>query len=188
MTTHSSKACCETPAAVSEDYTAQGTYQTIANTKCYITGPRDAQKAIYLIYDVFGFTDPTLQGAEILASQGQHPYLVIIPDLFDGQPVQPEWYANKEEEENKKKIAEFISKLQDPIPHVKRVLEIQVAAKEEFTTVESWGVIGCKSFSLFLVNDSCSQTRRLLGRKACIPHIWAPISVESSSLIKPSSH
>ena len=144
MTTHSSKACCETPAAVSEGYTARGAYQTIANTRCYIAGPKDAQKAIYLIYDVFGFTDPTLQGADILASKGQQKYLVIVPDLFDGQPIQPEWYANEEEEENKKKIAEFISKIKDPKPHVERALEIQASAKEEFNSVESWGVIGCE--------------------------------------------
>jgi dienelactone hydrolase len=141
MSTHTSKACCERPAAVTENYTPQGTYQTVGNTKCYITGPKDAYKAIYFIYDVFGFTNPSLQGADILASQGKEPYLVIMPDLFDGKPVQPEWFADREA--HKDKISAFMSKLQDPEPHVKQVLDILVAAKEEFKDVQSWGAIGC---------------------------------------------
>ena len=146
MSTHTSKACCERPAAVPENYTPQGTYQTIGNTKCYITGPKDARKAIYFIYDIFGLTNPSLQGADILASKGKEPYLVIMPDLFDGQPVQPEWIADREA--NKEKISAFMSKLQDPEPHIKRVLDILAAAKEEFTGVQSWGTIGCTFVSL----------------------------------------
>lgn len=144
MTTHTSKACCSLPAAISEGYEPQGTYQTIANTKCYVTGPKDAQKAIYDMYDVFGFTNNTLQGADILATKGKEPYLVIVPDLFDGQPVQPEWFADREKEENQQKISAFMSKLQDSEPHVRRVLEVLTAAKEEFTSVDSWGAIGCQ--------------------------------------------
>ena len=144
MTTHTSKACCERPVAVAEGYTANGAYQTLANSKCYVTGPRDAQKAVYFLFDVFGFTNPTLQGADILGAKGKEPYLVIVPDLFDGKPVQPEWFADKDKPEHQQKIGEFMSKLQDPKPHIERVQEILKAAKEEFKSVESWGTIGCE--------------------------------------------
>jgi dienelactone hydrolase len=144
MTTHTSKACCERPAAISEGYNPKGAYHTIANTKCYITGPKVSRKAIYVIYDVFGYTSPTLQGADILAAKGKEPYLVIVPDVFDGNPVQLEWFADRDKPEHQQKIGEYMSRLQDPKPHVQRVLEILEAAKGEFTSVERWGTIGCK--------------------------------------------
>lgn len=96
-----------------------------------------------MIYDVFGFTSPSLQGADILALKGREPHLVIMPDLFDSNPVQPEWFADKEA--HKDKISAFMAQLQDPKPHVERVLEILAAAKEVFSGVESWGAIGCMS-------------------------------------------
>lgn len=144
MTTHTSKACCERPAAISERYNVKGTYQTIANTKCYIIGPKNARKAVYFIYDVFGYTSPTLQGADILTAKGKEQYLVIVPDLFDGRAVQAEWFADRDKPEHRQKIAQFMSRLQDSKPHVQRVLEILKAAMEEFTSVESWGTIGCE--------------------------------------------
>ncbi|KAF2173670.1 hypothetical protein M409DRAFT_61980 [Zasmidium cellare ATCC 36951] len=93
--THSSAACCSTPVPkATADYTPKGTYQTLANTKTYITGPASATKALFHIYDIFGFRTPTLQGADILASAG---YLVVMPDFFAGSPAEPAWMDGSEE-------------------------------------------------------------------------------------------
>ena len=143
MTTHDSKACCERPAALSEGYSPRGSYQTLASTRCYITGPRDAKKAVYFIYDVFGFTDPTLQGADILASRGKEEYLVVVPDFFDGKPVQPEWFA-RDTEEKCQKIADFMAGIADPKPHIERMDKVLNAAKDEFSNVKGWASIGCE--------------------------------------------
>ena len=52
-----------------------------------MTGPKDADKAIVVIYDIFGYFDQTLQGADILATcDEKHKYKVYIPDWFKGKP------------------------------------------------------------------------------------------------------
>jgi dienelactone hydrolase len=51
-----------------------------------VTGPADAKKAILVIYDIFGYFEQTLQGADILANSGEEKYKVLIPDWFKGKP------------------------------------------------------------------------------------------------------
>lgn len=143
MSTHESKACRERPpAAIDEGYTPKGNYETYANLKCYVTGPKDAKKAIYFIYDVFGFEMPTLQGADILSSTG---YLVVMPDFFDGAPVKREWFA-RDTEEKKEKIAQFMTRISDPKPYIEKVYAILTALKQAYHA-ESWGAIGCSCTS-----------------------------------------
>ena len=143
MATVDSKACCETPVAVSEGYTTKGSYQTIADTKCYIAGPTTAKNAIYFVYDIFGFTEQTLQGADILASGGKEENLVLIPDFFDGNPMRAEWMS-QDTEDNKQKIATFRASVKEISPFLERLHKVLGAAKKEFTSVERWGTIGCK--------------------------------------------
>lgn len=57
-----------------------------------VTGPADATKAIVIIYDIFGYFEQTLQGADILAHSGEQKYKVFIPDFFKGEPCPIEWY------------------------------------------------------------------------------------------------
>lgn len=55
--------------------------------KIDVTGPSDATKAIVVIYDIFGYFDQTVQGADILAHSDSHQkYKVYIPDWFNGKP------------------------------------------------------------------------------------------------------
>lgn len=57
-----------------------------------VTGPADATKAIVLIYDIFGYFDQTVQGADVLAyGDDKHKYKVFIPDWFKGQPCPIAW-------------------------------------------------------------------------------------------------
>lgn len=86
--TMQSHACCTVPPVISKGYDAKGTYTTIDGMKTYTTGPSDAKKAILVIYDIFGFKDQTLQGADILAtSDKENQYQVFMPDFFEGKPV-----------------------------------------------------------------------------------------------------
>lgn len=46
-----------------------------------MTGPADATKGLVFTYDIFGYFDQTLQGADILATSNEHQnYKVFIPD------------------------------------------------------------------------------------------------------------
>jgi hypothetical protein len=57
-----------------------------------VTGPSDATRAIVVIYDIFGYFEQTLQGADILAhSDSEHKYKVFMPDWFKGSPAAIEW-------------------------------------------------------------------------------------------------
>jgi hypothetical protein len=43
--------------------------------------------AIVIIYDIFGYFDQTIQGADILAfGDEQNKFKVYIPDWFKGKP------------------------------------------------------------------------------------------------------
>jgi hypothetical protein len=57
-----------------------------------VTGPATATKAILSIFDIFGYFDQTIQGADILAYSDKHnQYLVFMPDFFDGRPADLAW-------------------------------------------------------------------------------------------------
>jgi hypothetical protein len=68
---------------------------TNTNLGCVdVTGPSDATKAILVIYDIFGYFEQTLQGADILAhGDSENKYKVFIPDWFEGSPAAIEWYV-----------------------------------------------------------------------------------------------
>ena len=104
-TTHSSKACCKIPPVQIKGYSAKGKYLEWDGHQIYVTGDESATKAIFYIYDIFGYTPQTLQGADIIAKAGN--YLVIMPDFFRGKPAQASWYAS-DSPENAKKKADFM--------------------------------------------------------------------------------
>ena len=55
-----SEACCSIP-PVSMDYSAKGNYVDVNGTKTYRTGPTDAESGIFIVYDIFGFSNQALQ-------------------------------------------------------------------------------------------------------------------------------
>jgi hypothetical protein len=105
------------------------------------TGPKDAKRGILVIYDIFGFFNQTLQGADILAySDAEHPYQVFMPDFFEGKPADISWYPpdNKDKEQ---KLGEFFKTQAAPPKTLPRVPKI-VEELGNSRGVESWGVVG----------------------------------------------
>ncbi|KAI9018483.1 Alpha/Beta hydrolase protein [Phycomyces nitens] len=80
-------ACCTIP-PVKSDYQPTGVTETIGDLTVYRAGPKDAKKAILVIYDIFGFYPNTKQFCDILANHCG--YKVIMPDFFYGKPYKPE--------------------------------------------------------------------------------------------------
>ncbi|RDW84859.1 alpha hydrolase-6 [Coleophoma cylindrospora] len=135
MSEHS-KACCSIPPVVANGYEAKGSYSQVAGMKTYITGPGDAKKAILYVYDIFGFCDQCLQGADILAKT----HMVIMPDLFDGAPAQLSWFAPGSED-GQAKLGKFIKSMAAPPLHLERIAKVM----EEITAskgVTEWGAVG----------------------------------------------
>lgn len=65
-----------------------------------VTGPADADRAVIDIYDVFGFANQTLQGADRLA-QHLGGTLVFVPDFLEGNYVQSGWLSADAAEKQK---------------------------------------------------------------------------------------
>lgn len=135
-----SKACCTLPPAVAEDYTTKGSYETIGGLKTYVTGDKTASKAIFLLYDIFGYSPPTLQGADIISAAG---YLLVIPDLLNSRLAQAQWFSSTAEEDVKTKN-EFMAYIGDMPQHLQRFKTSLAALKSEYKSVEKWGSIGCE--------------------------------------------
>jgi len=81
-----SKACCTLPPFTGSDYKPIGNVEPLTGTdiEIYTTGKKDSEIALICVYDIFGFMNNTLQGADILANiLGAR---VAMPDFFKGKP------------------------------------------------------------------------------------------------------
>jgi len=140
-----SKACCSIPPVVTDlsKYEKKGTYETISNLKHYITGPHDAKTGIFVVYDIFGldFTQ-TIQGSDILASGTKA--LTVIPDIFDGKPMNINDFPPTTPE--KKQALDAFFSPDGPANPEKTVAKVRETLlpglKKRFPSVEKWAILG----------------------------------------------
>lgn len=96
-----------------------------------------------VIYDIFGFTTQTLQGADIIGNSDLAP-LIVVPDMFNGTPINPEWIANKTEA-NRQHVKDFISLHACPDPALEKIRSndgIFCALQVQYPDVTAWGAMG----------------------------------------------
>lgn len=73
--------------------------EKIGGLDTYVIGPKDAKKAIVVVYDIFGYWPTTKQGADLLADATKAR--VVMPDFFRGKPFPQEYYPpNTDEKKN----------------------------------------------------------------------------------------
>jgi hypothetical protein len=49
-----------------------------------------------MIYDIYGFFPQTIQGADIMSTSDEaHQYQVFMPDFFEGNPSNKDWYVSQ---------------------------------------------------------------------------------------------
>ncbi|SPC66980.1 related to AIM2 - cytoplasmic protein involved in mitochondrial function or organization [Ustilago sp. UG-2017b] len=99
MAANTNQACCTIP-PVKSDYSPKGTTEKIGGLDAYVIGPKDAKKAIVVVYDVFGYWPTTKQGADLLAEATKAR--IVMPDFFRGKPIAQEDYPPKTEEKKQK--------------------------------------------------------------------------------------
>lgn len=137
-----SAACCNIPPIVSKGYEHKGKYETIGGLNTYVTGPADAKKAIFMIFDIFGFYPQTIQGADILANSDEHnKYLVLMPDITEGNPADISWYP-PDTEEKQKKLGNFFQTTGLPPKCAESVPGLVKAMGEKYPSIEKWGMLG----------------------------------------------
>ncbi|KAK4453491.1 Carboxymethylenebutenolidase [Podospora aff. communis PSN243] len=134
------EACCNIPPIVGSGYNAKGQYDQVDGLKTYVTGPHDATKGIVVIYDIFGYFDQTIQGADILATSSDQKFKVFIPDWFAGNPCPIEWYPPDNEDKQKKLGAWFGGN--PPNGAAERLPGLVKALEAKYPSIKSWGVFG----------------------------------------------
>jgi len=137
-----SAACCSIPPIVSTGYQKKGEYTTIDGLKTYVTGPSNASKALLFIYDIFGYFDQTLQGADILAtSNDSNKYQVFMPDFFEGSPADISWYPPDTDEKGQK-LGNFFQTTGAPPKAAARIPSLVAAFKKHNPAIKEIGVVG----------------------------------------------
>jgi dienelactone hydrolase len=104
------------------------------------TGPKDAKQGILVVYDIFGFFNQTLQGADILAYTDDQKYQVFMPDFFEGSPADISWYPpdNKEKEEKLGKFFQTSAAPPKTLPRIPKIVD-ELGSKYG---IEKWAIIG----------------------------------------------
>ncbi|RMD40063.1 hypothetical protein DV735_g5059, partial [Chaetothyriales sp. CBS 134920] len=131
------------PAVVTEGYEPKGKYIELNGVKTYVTGPSDADTAVFVIFDIFGFFPQTLQGADILAApdnKGRRKQ-VFIPDFWDGKPADISWLP-PDTEEKKAAFNGWFAASASPPKHLPRVPALLDAAEKVNPKIRSWGMVG----------------------------------------------
>ncbi|KAK5662923.1 hypothetical protein OQA88_6335 [Cercophora sp. LCS_1] len=171
------EACCNIPPVVSTGYSAKGAYDDVDGLKTYATGPDDATKGIVVVYDIFGYFDQTVQGADILATSDHQKYKVVIPDWFKGEPCPIEWYPPNTEEK-RKNLGAFFGK--NPPPGVAGKLpDFVKALNAKYPSVKSWGIIGfCWGGKVVSLVTSGESNPFAIGAE-CHPAMVDPKEAES---------
>ncbi|KAL9592643.1 MAG: hypothetical protein Q9179_006516, partial [Wetmoreana sp. 5 TL-2023] len=137
-----SAACCTVPPAVVGDYKAKGDYFDLDGMQVYTTGPSTATSAIFIIYDIFGYSPQALQGADILAhADKNHQYQVFMPDFFLGKPL-PLSVFPPDTEEKKKQFGNFFAGPADRPKNAEKVHKLVGKLREKYPGVEKWACLG----------------------------------------------
>jgi dienelactone hydrolase len=132
---------CSVPPAVADKYMSKGKYIDVAGLQTYVTGNDNADTAILVIYDIFGFFPQIIQGADILAhTDKQHAKQVFMPDFFNKEPADIAWYPpdTKEKEE---KLGEWFKSAAPP-KHLPKIAGILEECEKVNPNIKKWGVIG----------------------------------------------
>ncbi|CEL03087.1 hypothetical protein ASPCAL04245 [Aspergillus calidoustus] len=133
--------CRTTPPVIAEGYTPKGESSVIGRLglSTYITGPRTATTALLGIYDIFGNTPQTTQGADILATRLNA--LVLIPDFFNGEGAKPEWFPTDTIERHGL-LMDFVIRKANWTEAAKGMPDLLREYKEVFPGVTRWGAYG----------------------------------------------
>ncbi|RDW84464.1 hypothetical protein BP6252_02054 [Coleophoma cylindrospora] len=189
------EACNTIPKVVVDDYKPAGFYnEDIGGLRCYVTGSPTSTRGIFDIYDVFGLSPQTMQGADLLAKALDA--LVIIPDFFKGNPINPEWFTDKSDAAQQAKDEWMKGNMNFP-DYVPVLFSVAGAAKTTYPSVKSWASLGLcwggKVTALasgdgtpFSVSGQVHPGRlaREDAEKIVIPHIVLASNGEDAEVVK----
>ncbi|PMD18037.1 dienelactone hydrolase [Hyaloscypha hepaticicola] len=188
------EACNTIPPVLAEGYIEKGRWEEVGGFRTYITGNTQSTKGLVDVYDIFGPAPQTLQGADALAAA--LGALVVVPDFFRGSYMVGEWYTNPTEENERLKAA-FMARAFDFKKFSKELLDFTAAAKEKWTSIQSWGAFGlCWGGKVVVLSSAENTPFKASGqvhpgrleagdaRKVVVPHIVLASNGEPEDVVK----
>jgi len=162
-------ACCTIPPVQSEGYTPKGEYKAYGGfSKVYMTGPKDTGRAIIEHYDAFGYTSQTLQAADILAESSNA--LLVMPDFFDGKPLDLKLFPPKTDEE-KKAVQTFFSTIATVTPAIPKLHAVVETLRADGAT--KVGAVGY-CYGAKVVTVGANSASKIDAVSACHPAFVSP--------------
>lgn len=104
-----------------------------------ITGRMDATAGVVDVYDVFGMSDYTKQGADLVAEALDA--VVVIPDFLKGTYAKSEWFP-LDTEEKRGQFFGFLKGYAFPYKYTSALMESMEEYKSRFPSVTKWGSFG----------------------------------------------
>ncbi|WWD16738.1 hypothetical protein CI109_101169 [Kwoniella shandongensis] len=155
--------CCQTiPPVLAEYPKPKGKWTELNGLKTYVTGPEDAKKSLLIIYDIFGFSNQLIQGADLLASQG---YRVTMPDFLLGDHPTMAMFQPGGEEDRAKYFSKFPGNQQSQSEAIGKALTAIKAPG-----VEKTAVIGlCWGYKAMVVAENINETDAIIGVHPTFP-------------------
>ncbi|KAG9606251.1 alpha/beta-hydrolase, partial [Aureobasidium melanogenum] len=156
MSQHS-KACCNIAPKASPEYNNKGEFIEYDGHKTYKTGPTSVKKAILIIYDIFGFSPQSLQGADLLAYGNEdEQYQVYMPDFLLGQYADHTWFPPDTAEKGQA-MGAFFQGPANPVATVQKIPGlVRTITERSSGTIVSWAVVG-KCWGGKIVSFSCGD-------------------------------
>lgn len=132
-------ACCSQPVIIGPSYESKGSFTEVLRLKTYVSGPEQASKAVFVIYDVFGYSSQILEGADKLAAAG---YRVFMPDFWEGKPAPLDWMPMNSDYQDEKALDDFCEGPGETNKTVKKVIELQAGYQRLNPAITRWAAVG----------------------------------------------
>lgn len=103
-----------------------------------VTGPESATKAIFVLYDIFGYSHPIIRGVDKLADAG---FRVFMPDFFEGNPA-PMSLMPLDGPPDEDAMDKFCAERGDTKKTMKRMSELLKHCEKLQPSIKTWGLLG----------------------------------------------
>lgn len=100
--------------------------------------PHLTTKALFILYDIFGYSPQILEGADLLAKH----YNIVMPDFWQGRPAPLEWMPMDGGPVREDEMDKFCNGPGETQKTLKRIEELKQVMGSKWPEVEDWGLVG----------------------------------------------
>ena len=119
-------------------YAGKGEFIDTNGIDVYTAGPAEATKAIFMIYDIFGYSSQILEGADKLAEH----YRIFMPDFFEGKPAPMDWMPMDGGVPDEAKMDDFCNGPGETQQTLRKLESLVTTFQELHPEIKAWGLLG----------------------------------------------